>query len=200
MSDGTTITLADGTVIDVLTGKPVETRRVVEVPSADEAVREVVRVRRRVHELPDVPERLNGIAVVAVYHMFGLDPTDIAYATNLTEHQVNNIMMLDAFTTLLDELTKAQVAAIDQDTRASISELAPMAVGALKDALHDEDMKVRVVAAKDVLDRSGHRPSDVVEHRHKVDADLRIEYVKRDDNAVPAIEVDYSEIKDGTSG
>ena len=37
----------------------------------------------------------------------------------------------------------------------------------------------RMSAARDILDRSGHRPADVVEHRHRVDGGLVIEYVKR---------------------
>lgn len=196
MSD-TTMTLADGTVIDMVTGRPVERAKITRVPTEHEAVREITRVRRRLHELPDIPERMNTFGVVAMYHLFGLQPVDIAIATNLTQVQVENIMQLDGYKALLKELTEAQLAAAREDVRACISELAPDAVQTMREALADDDMRIRVVAAKDVLDRSGHRPADVVEHRHKVDGELRIEYVKRDVTDIPAISTDYKEITDG---
>jgi hypothetical protein len=48
----------------------------------------------------------------------------------------------------------------------------------------------RVAAAKDILDRSGHRPSDVVEHRHRMDGGLVIEIVRRDGATLPTIEME----------
>jgi hypothetical protein len=48
----------------------------------------------------------------------------------------------------------------------------------------------RMAAARDILDRSGHRPSDVVEHRHRMDGGLVIEIVRRDGAVVPTIEMD----------
>jgi hypothetical protein len=47
-----------------------------------------------------------------------------------------------------------------------------------------------MAAAKDVLDRSGHRPSDVVEHRHRMDGGLVIEIVKRDGAQMPVIDME----------
>jgi hypothetical protein len=44
-------------------------------------------------------------------------------------------------------------------------------------------------AARDILDRSGHRPADVVEHRHRMDGGLVIEVVRRDAVSVPTIDM-----------
>jgi hypothetical protein len=46
-----------------------------------------------------------------------------------------------------------------------------------------------MAAARDILDRSGHRPSDVVEHRHRMDGGLVIEIVRRD-AVLPIIDMD----------
>ena len=45
-------------------------------------------------------------------------------------------------------------------------------------------------AAKDILDRGGHRPADVVEHRLRVDGGLKIEIVRKDaSSSFPTIDV-----------
>ena len=59
------------------------------------------------------------------------------------------------------------------------------------EAMQNGSRADRVAAAKDILDRSGHRPADVVEHRHRVDGGLIIEIVKRDTGVqVPTIEME----------
>jgi hypothetical protein len=49
----------------------------------------------------------------------------------------------------------------------------------------------RLSAARDLLDRAGHRPADVIEHRHRVDGGLVIEVVRKDEREnVPTIEME----------
>ena len=56
--------------------------------------------------------------------------------------------------------------------------------------LDSENEATRGSAAKDVLDRAGQRPVDVVEHRHKMEGGLTIEYVEKKKD-IPTIEVDF---------
>ena len=58
------------------------------------------------------------------------------------------------------------------------------------DLLDSDSESTRGVAAKDVLDRAGQRPVDVVEHRHKMEGGLTIEYVEKKDD-IPTIDVDF---------
>lgn len=194
MSDAPTMTMADGTVINMLTGRPVRRSQAIEIPTHSDAVREVTRVRKRVHELPEPPERMNAVALVALYYLYGLNDMDIAHVTGMTEAQVGNIRMLEAFDEVIHTATQ-NIASQDGETlRSVIASHAPNAVNTLVAAMDSEDEKVAVVAAKDILDRAGHRPADVVEHRHRVEGGLTIEYVKRDPTLdVPALEVSYKE-------
>lgn len=193
--------LADGTIIDTATGRPVRQNGALpgyeEVPSNTEAVREIQAVRRRVDDLPDIPQRMNIIAAVASYYMFGLDEYETAHALGCTQQQVVNIKMTEAFGRLIEVMTQSVVDTQQDNIRTIITNNSRKAVATLVDAMDDEDMKVAVVAAKDILDRGGHRPADVVEHRHKVEGGLVIEYVKRggkDDT--PALELDATQFKE----
>lgn len=192
---GPTMTLADGTVIDMVTGRPLRQSQMIEIPTHQEAVRELTRVRKRVHDLPEPPEKMNAISLVAMYHLFGLSDNDIAYVTGLTEQQVGNIRVLEAFGEIIEAATQNLLAEDTDKVRDLIAANATGAVRTLVDALQSQDEKVSLVAAKDILDRSGHRPADVVEHRHKIDGGLTIEYIKRDPgNDIPALDVtDYKE-------
>ena len=50
----------------------------------------------------------------------------------------------------------------------------------------------RMAAAKDVLDRAGHRPADIVEHKIKMEGGLTIEYVDKKDD-IPVIDITLEE-------
>ena len=55
--------------------------------------------------------------------------------------------------------------------------------------MNSESESIQIAAAKDILDRAGQRPADVVEHRHRMENSLRIEVVKKDSlEDIPVIE------------
>lgn len=197
--DDGTLTLADGTVINMRTGRPVRNGNVapgyVAVPTSAEAVREVTRVRRRLADLPEVPERLNIVSCIAAYYMFGLDDYEIAHALGITEAQVGRIKTTEAFGKLIEAITSSVTDGAADDVRALIEQKAHDAAGRIITLMDSDDDKVAVVAAKDILDRAGHRPADVIEHRHKVEGGLTIEYVKRDRNdELPVIDLQAEDV------
>jgi hypothetical protein len=63
--------------------------------------------------------------------------------------------------------------------------------------MNGKDGDRSLAAAKDILDRSGFRPSDRVEHVHKFEDELRIVYVK--EQTMPMIELNLKEISNGNS-
>ena len=124
---------------------------------------------------------MNAVSLVAMYYLFGLNDIDIAYVTGLTEAQVGQLRTHTAFDELIDTARKN---VLQEDGGAVRTMLEKNAVGAARrvvSLLNSYDEKVsNITAAKDILDRAGHRPTDVVEHRHKVEGGLRIEYIRRD--------------------
>lgn len=196
MSDGT-ITLADGTVINAATGRPQGLPGFTTVPTNEEAVQEVTRVRRRLSDLPDVPtQQMHITAVVCTYYMFGLENFEIAHAVGCTEKQVENIMMTAAFTDLVDAMRQNIVDGQADDVRTLLANSAMQAARTMTNELNNNNAQVRVVAAKDIMDRAGHRPADVVEHRHKVEGGLTIEYVKKggSEEDIPTIDLTAEDV------
>jgi hypothetical protein len=69
-----------------------------------------------------------------------------------------------------------------------------MAANVLVDSLHNGARSERMFAAKDFLDRAGHRPADIVEHRHRMDGGLTIEIIRKDkDDVAPMIDMEITE-------
>lgn len=189
------ITLADGTQISTTTGQRVLPGHVV-VPTNAEAVTEVTRVRRKLADLPDVPEKMNIVAAVCSYYMFGLDDWEIAHALGCTERQVQNIKLTEAFTDMMDMLQRNLIDGQAEGVRELLAKHASTAATTMVNELTSQNGQNRIVAAKDILDRAGHRPADIVEHRHKVEGGLTIEYVRKDDNELPDIELSAKDITD----
>lgn len=192
-SDDDTILLADGTRINTRTGRPIydrdsgEAPGYVEVPTHLEAQRAVVNTRKRIADLPELPERMNIVAAVAAYYLFGLDEFQTSLALGCTETQVENIKMTDAFTNIVDAMTQNITQGAQDTVRGLIDRNAMSAAQRVAHLMNSQDEKVAIVAAKDMLDRAGHRPADVVEHKHTVEGGLTIQYVRKTDEEMPVI-------------
>lgn len=187
--------LADGTMIDPATGKVIKPRsqNYVEVPSATAAVRHITSVRKQLADLPAPPRQMNAISLVVMYHLFGLEDRDIAIAIGVSEEQVGRIRMLDAFGTMLNNVSDNIMHQDMDDVRSMIAAKAKNAVTKVIETM-DEEGVLGFKAAQDILDRAGHRPSDIVEHRYKMEGGLTIEYIKKDAiSSSPVIDIDFLE-------
>ena len=199
IDDFTPLVLADGTVIDPMTRKR-EAPAYVEVPTNTEAQRVITQTKRKLDDLPDVPARMNTIGLVLSYHMFGLSDDEIGVATGMRTEQIVNIKMLEPFADMQKAVTE-QIIARDKGVVSDVIESAAIhganKVISLMHGAEDEGLQFK--AAQDVLDRSGHRPADVLEVRHSMANSLKIEHIIRSDEAqAPVIDVTPIEvIEDG---
>jgi hypothetical protein len=184
--------LADGRVVypegEISTGfSPPEGH--VEVPSGPEAQRIIIAARRKLSELPEVPQTMNAVSVILSYTLFGLDDEEIAIATKLTTTQISRIKQGDAYTQMHDAVVRSVLDSETNVVRELFVKKAKQAAEVVVRAMEEGTRADRMAAARDILDRSGHRPSDVVEHRHRMDGGLVIEIVRRDGAVVPTIEM-----------
>ena len=64
------------------------------------------------------------------------------------------------------------------------------------DTVNNNEMGIntRMTAANNILDRAGHRPADIIEHRHKVEGGLTIEYIKNEEQNIPTIDITPNEV------
>jgi hypothetical protein len=161
----------------------------VEIPTHQEAQRIITQTRRKLTDLPAMPKQMNAIGAVLSYVLFGLDDEEIAISTSLTVEQVQAIKDADPFRQLYDVVAQTVLEQQAETVRDVFAKNAKNAANTMVEALQAGTRTDRMAAARDILDRSGHRPADVIEHRHRMDGGLVIEIVKRDEHKVPTIDM-----------
>lgn len=174
--------LADGTLLhaDGSIKRPQRVRPgVIEVPSNTEAQKIVARTRRTLADLPSSPKASTPIAAVLSFVLFGMDNTDIAIATGLSEQQVATIRMSDAFEQMYDTIVASMIESEADNVRGMFVAASRAAAVKVVELMESEDDKVKLNAANSLLDRAGHRPADVLQIKSVSDNVLRIEVVEK---------------------
>lgn len=190
------LVLADGRKIDPTTGKVMKESNkqagFIEVPSGTEAQALVVKTRKTVADLPLPPEQLNAVGLVAFYTLFGLPDVEISLATNgkLTIEQIKNIRETDAYKEFMSVAKTNIIETATDQVRELFQQNAKGAAHKIISIAAEDDGVLGFKAAQDVLDRAGHRPADIVEHRHKMEDALNIVFIhKNEGQEVPTIDV-----------
>jgi hypothetical protein len=195
--------LADGTKIDPSNGKVIREKKegFIEIPSASQAVAIVAKAKRSVSELPLPPQKMNAVSLVLFYSMWGLADNDIAITVGITRDQVNNIKKLpeylaasqDIQQSILQHETSEVRDIFQKHARGAAQKIVEIAANA------DEDSVLGFKAAQDVLDRAGHRPADVVLHKHGLDDSLKIVYIQQQPSETlpdaSIVDAEFEEVK-----
>lgn len=162
----------------------------VELPSATEAVRLVSTTRRKLADLPALPKQLNAYSVVLVYTASGLSDTEIEIATGFTVAQIQLLREHDAYKTLEQMVFTAAREEAQGVVKGILVKAEVRAAEKISELVEFEDPKIALVAAKDILDRGGHKPREQLDVRHTMMNAFRIEVVDRRDEKVIDMEVD----------
>lgn len=172
------VTLANGKVVEKV--EPLNKSAVIMKNSA-QLQYEDAKVRRKLTDLPEV-SNMNVLSQVMCYDLFGLSVQDIATITKLTEQNVRTILMSYDY----GEFKKKMLASITETDKDNVREFiaanSKRAAEKVLEIMECGNPKYALPAAQDVLDRAGHRPVDVVEHRSKMDNELRILFVSKNEN------------------
>lgn len=191
------IRLADGTLLNPVTGKVITEkeltkRDLVEVPTNQQAIKEITAIRRKLHDLPDVPDKMNMPAAILAYTLFGLDDYEIAIALKLPEQRVASIKMSDNYRAMSDAIT---VSIIEQETdnvRNLFTANARRAANKLTSLVESDNESIALSATRDLLDRAALAPAHIIQHQHSFNG---LEIVVNDKRKQPledAIEADFS--------
>ena len=189
------LVLADGTRINPIDGAVIEEEVLVEVPNTEQIKREIVASRKRISDLPVPPGQMNTLSVVISYSLFGISDEDISSALLIPLEQLQTIKSSDEYTNLQGQFIKNILESDLSDVRRLFVERSRSAANLMIDTLENNEVGLgtRLGVAKDVLDRAGHRPADVIEHRHKMEGGLTIEYVEKKDD-IPTIDITPKEM------
>lgn len=189
------IILADGTKVDPTTGKAIKEKKksnYIAIPSASEAQEIVAKTRRSTAELPLPSNQMNIVSLILFYTLWGLSDQDIAITVgnNITIAQVSNIKKLPEYKSMITDIQKTILEHEAGDIRNFFIQRSTEAANKVV-SLMDEDGALGFAAAKEVLDRGGFRPADVVEHRHKMEDSLKIEFIQKNtNNNLPSMELE----------
>lgn len=188
------LVLADGTKIDPKTGEVKKERRnrFVEVPSPSQAQALVTKARRSVADLPAPPTQLTGVALVAFYTLFGLPDHEIALAVDskLSIEQIRRIRELDVYKEFMQNAKENILETSNDVVRDLFQKHAVNAAQTILDIADSGEDVLAFKASQDILDRAGHRPADIVEHRHRMEDKLNIVITRKDANPeIPVVDV-----------
>ena len=156
-------------------------------------------VRRKLSDLPKL-DNINIFSQVLCYKMFGLSAEDIATVTKIELKNIHNILMSQEFCEYEANMLKSIQERDSSDVRDFISAHSKKAANKILEILDCGNPKFALPAAQDILDRAGHRPVDVVEHRNKLDNELRVLFITKDEKArqeleqIRPIDAEYEEI------
>lgn len=154
----------------------------VEVPSNTQAQRLVANTKRKLLDMPAIPQQLNAYAVLLVYTASGLSDAEIGVAMSITSSQIARLRAHDAYKQLEAFMIEAVREQSKDDVTAILAGAEVTAATKIKDLVSSDDEKMALAAAKDVLDRRGHTPKQQIDIRGEMLNTFRIEYVdKRDD-------------------
>lgn len=172
------VTLANGKVVEKV--EPLNKSAVI-IKNSAQLQYEDAKVRRKLTDLPEV-SNMNVLSQVMCYDLFGLSVQDIATITKLTEQNVRTVLMSYDY----GEFKKKMLASITETDKDNVREFiaanSKRAAEKVLEIMECGNPKYALPAAQDVLDRAGHRPVDVVEHRSKMDNELRILFVSKNEN------------------
>ena len=166
----------------------------VEIPSVQQIQRDYVMAQRRLSDLPVPPNKMNTISMILCYSLMGINDSDIGTVLGLREEQVGRIRMSDSFREIREDVIHNIIESDQESVRSMISQAGVLAASRMVEGLNSTNEATRIHSAKDLLDRGGHRPVDVVEHKHQVEGGLRIEYVTKEENDIPTIDITPQEI------
>lgn len=156
-------------------------------------------VRRKLTDLPDI-SNINLFSQILCYKMFGLSTDDISTITKVDKDNIIRILMSQEFADYEQKMMESIIERDTQNVRDFISSKSKKAAEKVIEIMNCGNPKYALPAAQDILDRAGHRPVDVVEHRNKLDNEMRIVYIKKDENEkkeleqIKPIDVDFEEI------
>lgn len=143
-------------------------------------------LRRTLNQMPGDPKRMNPVMLVLSYAMWGLDSHAIARWLSIEQEQVEHIQSTEIYSRMREQIIESLRHAETGSVHGYLAQKAVAAAQTMSEKLASNDEAVQIAAAKDILDRSGFRPTDRTEHIHKFEDELRITYVQ----AVDPVDVD----------
>lgn len=198
--------LRDGTMIDPETREPVASPLQEDSPKSEDhndgyvpppasplELDIVAQDRKSIMDLTLTPPQMAMVNNVLVLTLWGMPDDEIATCSSCSVDNVQQIRGLDEYASMKQSLTIGLYAAVNETVQGKLTLASLTATDRVVETLEANSTELRLAAAKDVLDRSGFRPADRVEHVHTIgnDAELTIRVTRDSDkDKIPTIDLE----------
>lgn len=147
------------------------------------------RYERSLADVHAEPREMNSAMMVCAYTMWGLDAYAISRQLNVSEDAVESVKQTDLYHRIYEEMFEAVSHIGAATVHGYLQNSALTAAKTVVKGLKSRSEDVKLSSAKDILDRSGYRPIDRVEHVHKFEDELRIVHLKQDKQLTIDVEI-----------
>lgn len=155
------ITTASGIKINRATGQVIKEKpEFIAVPNNQQLKELVVQTNKKLSDLPADTNKMNLLSCILSYSLYGLSNAEIGIALTLSEDRVIAIKESEFYLELKNEVLANIKTSQANEVKGFLEQNAMSAAKATVDLLDSEDEKVKLLAAKDVLDRTGHKPKE----------------------------------------
>lgn len=184
---GAPLTLPDGTIINKdADGKTVvKTKEQQEAEAAIDEIaddpfedEEIEFYQRTLADITVEPKQFNPVMLILSYTMWGLTANAISRYLAIPEEQIIEIQSSDLYAKTRKEMLEAIRYAEAGAIHGYLSRKARDAAITIAHAMANGKPDTKLKAAQDILDRSGFRPVDRVEHSHRFEDELRIVHLQ----------------------
>lgn len=197
------IRLEDGTLIDPLTREPINKgssmsgekshgRAVLTNSNSNDSEEEEIEededlsdislslvpiARRSFHDITLPRKQMAVICMAIMYKNWGLPDDEIATAIGISIDSLNHIRNLDMYSRLDNDLVESLRASYMNSTEGILQQASTKAALKMVRLIGDKSKDLGLAASKDILDRTGHRPADKIEHSIRMEQDLTIRII-----------------------
>lgn len=152
----------------------------IKISSNKEILDREIKVRKVINDLPKF-DNMNLLSVVVSYKMFGLNNNDIMQITGINNEMLNNILMSDAYVKMYNDIVKNIINEDCDDIKVEFKRISRQALRNMNELANTSEVDVvRYTANKDILDRAGLRPEDILQKELDKKNQLSIVYIKKE--------------------
>ena len=201
------LVLADGTKIDKTTGEVIRDKvdnpelldvdKVDDAPQTDEEevveIKRLLPVNRHLNDLPGDTNSTKAIGLITALTLYGINDREISFICGTEMEKVVAIKQSERYNDMLGGIIENVMRAQSDNIRTIFVNSSKEAAQHIVSGLRSKVPEIRHMASKEVLDRGGFRPVDVVEHRVRHENELKIVHIRGDAEKSVVIDADYDE-------
>jgi hypothetical protein len=156
-------------------------------------IKKLLPVNRHLNDLPGDANSTKAIGLITALTLYGINDREISFICGTEMEKITTIKQSERYNDMLNGVIENVMRAQSDNIRALFVNNSKEAAEHIVSGLRSKNPEIRHAASKEVLDRGGFRPVDVVEHRVRHENELKIVHIRGDAEKSVVIDADYDE-------